>query len=94
MNGKRATAEDQFLAHISPCDDTARAGSAQTLINTLKQKDGTREAYASIPALRPARKTLPTEARRSLGATTRARRFHCSIRYATMAVDAMGEKVA
>ena len=66
----------------------------QALINTLELTDGTREAYASKHALRPARKTLPTKARRSLGVTTRAHRFRCSTRYATMAVDAMGENAA
>ena len=60
----------------------------QALINTLEQTDGTREAHArSDPRGKCSRP-------KQEGATTRARRFRCSTRYATMAVDAMGEKAA
>ncbi len=49
VNSNHVTAEVQrsTLHTFSPCNDAARASPAQTLINMLKQKNGTRTAYAS-----------------------------------------------
>ncbi len=63
------------------------------LHDTLEQKDGTREAHASHTRARTCAEK-PNKSGRPLGAITSARRFLCSTCYATMAVDAMGEKAA